>query len=144
MVSQGYDGAAVMSGCVSGVQKRIRELVPQAVYIHCHAHCLNLVLVDCVKSIPQASKLFSLVQSLYVFMSASTAHILYVQKQVELHTGKQPRERQRLSDTRWACRYISLDSICTIFDAILSTLELIGDGNSICSLKPIKLMINCT
>ncbi len=46
MVSQGYDGAAVMSGCVSGVQKRIRDLVPQAIYVHCHAHCLNLVLVD--------------------------------------------------------------------------------------------------
>ena len=52
MVSQGYNGTAIMSGSVSGVQKRIRELVPQAVYIHCHAHCLNLVLVDCVKSIP--------------------------------------------------------------------------------------------
>ena len=26
MVFQGYDGAAVMSGCVSGVQKHIREL----------------------------------------------------------------------------------------------------------------------
>ena len=49
IVSQGYDGASVMSGCCSGVQQRIRELVPQAIYIHCHAHCLNLVLVDCVK-----------------------------------------------------------------------------------------------
>ncbi len=46
VVSQGYDGAAVMSGCVSGVQTRIRELAPQAIYVHCHAHCLNLVLVD--------------------------------------------------------------------------------------------------
>ena len=91
MVSQGYDGANVMSGSISGIQIRIRELVPQAIYIHCHAHCLNLVLVDCVKSIPQASKFFSLVQSLYVFMSTSKAHVLYVQKQVELHPGKQPR-----------------------------------------------------
>ena len=46
MVSQGYDGATDMSGSVSGIQKCIRELVPQAVYIHCHAHCLNLVLVN--------------------------------------------------------------------------------------------------
>lgn len=129
MVSQGYDGAAVMSGCVSGVQTRIRELVPHAIYIHCHAHCLNLVLVDCVKSIPQASELFSLIQALYVFMSASKAHTLFVQTQSRLHPGKQPRELQRLSDTRWACRYNSLDCICSTFDAILVTLELIGDGS---------------
>lgn len=129
MVSQGYDGAAVMSGSVSGVQKRIRDLVPHAVYIHCHAHCLNLVLVDCVKSLPQASEFFSLIQSLYVFMSASKAHVIYVQQQHQLHPEKQPRELQRLSDTRWACRYASLDSICSTFDCILSTLEVIGDSN---------------
>ena len=29
IVSQGYDSAAVMSGCVSGVQQRIRELAPR-------------------------------------------------------------------------------------------------------------------
>ncbi len=92
MVSQGYDGAAVMSGCVSGVQKRIRDLVPKTIYVHCHAHCLNLVLVDCVKSIQQASEFFSLVQSLYVFMSTSKAHTLFVQKQSELKTAKRVTE----------------------------------------------------
>ena len=112
--SQGYDGAAVMSGCVSGVQQHIREVVPHAVYIHCHAHCLNLVLVDCVKSLPEASEFFSLVQSLYVFLSASKVHSIFSQKQAELHPDKQPRALQSLSDTRWACRYNSLDSICSI------------------------------
>ena len=58
---------------------------------------------------------------------ASKAHTLFVQKQTELHPGKQPRELQRLSDTRWACRYTSLDTICSTYDAVLATLELIGD-----------------
>lgn len=49
MVSQGYDGASVMSGHCSGVQQRVREAAPHAVYVHCHAHILNLMLVDCVK-----------------------------------------------------------------------------------------------
>lgn len=116
MVSQGYDGASVMSGCVSGVQSRIRELVPHAIYIHC------------VKSIPQASDFFSILQSLYIFMSASKAHALFIQQQAELHPEKQPRELQRLSETRWACRYLSLDSVSSTFDAIILTLQLIGDG----------------
>ena len=51
IISQGYDGASVMSGCCSGVQQRIKEIAPQAVYVHCYAHCLNLVLVDCTKSV---------------------------------------------------------------------------------------------
>ena len=34
-----------MSGRCSGVQQRIREIVPQAVYVHCLAHRLNFVIV---------------------------------------------------------------------------------------------------
>ena len=91
IVSQGYDGASVMSGRCSGVQQRIREIVPQAVYVHCRAHCLNLVLVDCVKNNTQASEFFSLVQSLYVFMSSSKAHVIFLEMQTKLHPEKQTR-----------------------------------------------------
>ena len=58
MVSQGYDGASVMSGHCSGVQQQVREVAPYAVYVHCHAHVLNLVLVDCVKRNSCASEFF--------------------------------------------------------------------------------------
>ena len=34
IVSQGYDGASVMSGRCAGVQKRVMEVVPQAIYIY--------------------------------------------------------------------------------------------------------------
>ena len=46
LVSQGYDGASVMSGRCAEVQQKVYEVVPHAVYMHCYAHCLNLVLVD--------------------------------------------------------------------------------------------------
>ncbi len=42
IVSQGYDGASVMSGRCTGIQKRVREVVPQAMYIHCFVHVLNM------------------------------------------------------------------------------------------------------
>ena len=60
MVSQGYDGASVMSGGCSGVQTRICEIAPQAIYVHCNAHCLNLCLVDCAKAVREASEFFLL------------------------------------------------------------------------------------
>ncbi len=49
-----------MSGKHSGVQARIKEQAKHAFYIHCNAHCLNLVLVDTVKAIPEVGEFFSL------------------------------------------------------------------------------------
>ena len=78
MVSQGYDGASVMSGHCTGVQKQIKDRYPSAIYIHCYAHVLNLVLVDCSKKVQLTHDFFCLLESLYVFMSASKAHTTFV------------------------------------------------------------------
>jgi len=45
-VGQCYNGANVMSGTANGVQARIRNEVPHALYMHCYAHRMNLVLVQ--------------------------------------------------------------------------------------------------
>lgn len=58
LVGQGYDGASVMSGKHSGVSARIKNSARFAFYVHCNAHCLNLVLVDAVKSVPEAINFF--------------------------------------------------------------------------------------
>ena len=44
-VAQCYDSVNVMSSIHSGVQERILNVVPHAIYIHCYAHRLNLCLV---------------------------------------------------------------------------------------------------
>jgi len=46
IIAQSYDGAAVMSGCKNGLQTKIRQKHPEAIYTHCMAHKLNLVVVD--------------------------------------------------------------------------------------------------
>ena len=97
-MSQGYDGASVMSGCCSGIQERIKAVAPMAVYIHCYVHCLNLVLVDSTKSIPEAAEFFALLEVLYVFMSASKAHSVYTQQQTILHPEKAAHQLQGLAD----------------------------------------------
>lgn len=130
IISQGYDGASVMSGCCTGVQTRLKEFAPYAIYIHCHAHILNLVLVDSVKAVPDATQFFALIESLYVFLSTTKVHVIFLQKQKELYPHKQTRELKRLSDTRWACRYCSVNAICYTFDAILPTLEDVAEDTS--------------
>ncbi|XP_076348043.1 zinc finger MYM-type protein 1-like [Tachypleus tridentatus] len=61
-IGQCYDGAAVMSGHISGVEEKFRREVSQAVYVHCYAHRLNLVLVDCVHNVQDAAEFFRLVE----------------------------------------------------------------------------------
>lgn len=129
IVSQGYDGASVMSGSCSGVQKRIREVAPCASYIHCHAHVLNLVLVDCAKNNQHAAEFFSLIQALYVIVSTSKGHALFIEKQKELHPNKQVKELQSLSDTRWASRSLALNAISSTFDSLIETLECLAEDN---------------
>ena len=43
---QGYDGCSTMAGKENGVQVHIRSDYPLAVFVHCSAHCLNLVVND--------------------------------------------------------------------------------------------------
>ena len=62
-------------------------------------------------------------------MSHTKAHVIYLEMQNKLHPDKQTRQLQRLSDTRWACRYLSLDVIASTYDSILATLESIADGD---------------
>ncbi|KAL4113379.1 hypothetical protein QTP88_017011 [Uroleucon formosanum] len=44
LVGQCYDGACVMSGHLTGLQARVKEVAPNALFTHCLAHRLNLVL----------------------------------------------------------------------------------------------------
>ncbi len=43
---QGYDGASTMSGQKAGVQAKIREKQPKALYTHCAGHSLNLAILN--------------------------------------------------------------------------------------------------
>ena len=128
IVSQGYDDDAVMSGKYSGVQEHLRQAAPYAVYIHCYAHTLNLVLVDSTKILSCAREFFVLLEHLYVFISTTKAHVIFMSKQAELHPDKQPRQLQKLSDTRWVCRYAAVSAICYTYDSILLTMEDVMDG----------------
>ena len=78
LVSQGYDKASVMSGRCSGVQQRIKTVAPQAIYVHCYAHCLNLVLVDATKKVSDSADFFAIIESLYAFLSSAKAHVISV------------------------------------------------------------------
>ncbi len=50
LVAQTYDGAAVMASALNGLQAKVKAVAPSAVFVHCYAHRLNLVLSQGAKS----------------------------------------------------------------------------------------------
>ena len=88
IISHGYDGALVMAGNFSGVQAWIKHVIPSTIYIHCHAHVLNLCLVDSTKAVRYSGEFFALLESLYIFLSSSKCHTLFIEQQRKLHPGK--------------------------------------------------------
>ena len=55
MRGQCYDGASNVSdhGIHTGLQARIKEISPSAIYTYCYAHVLNLVIVDTTCYVPE-------------------------------------------------------------------------------------------
>lgn len=49
IVAQAYDGANVMSGKFNGVQQKIKSKYLYAVYTHCMARRINLIVLDMSK-----------------------------------------------------------------------------------------------
>ena len=71
MVGQVYDGASNMSGAYNGLQALVKELAPQAMYVWCKSHILNLVCQDSVEYLPEIKLIFDLLQLIYATLKRS-------------------------------------------------------------------------
>ena len=67
---QGYDGASTMSGAKSGVQARIREHQPKALYTHCAGHSFNLAIQNSCR-VPCIRNCIDQIKSLTIFVKHS-------------------------------------------------------------------------
>ncbi|XP_022166373.1 zinc finger MYM-type protein 1-like [Myzus persicae] len=116
-VSQSYDGASVMSGAFSSVQTKIRELAQNPCpYIHCHAHRLNLVLVDVTKNIQEVDEILGLLEAIYAFQSVST-----IRHHAFLHETKYKVPQH--CETRWVSKHKGITFFKNHFIDILKVLN---------------------
>ena len=68
LVGKGFDGAAIMSGHVSGVSVRLQQLHPKARYLtHCRNHSLNLAIVASCNSVPDVRNFMKTLKELALF-----------------------------------------------------------------------------
>ena len=67
LVAQCYDGASVMIGQHRGVQSIVKDAYPNAHYVHCYAHQLNLILQQAVSQITSIRVFFANLKAFSVF-----------------------------------------------------------------------------
>ena len=67
LVTQAYDGAATMPGNLNGVQTIIKSTNPQALFAHCYAFVLNLVMSQNVSQIYKCKVFFSILSAIATF-----------------------------------------------------------------------------
>lgn len=124
---QAYDGANTMSGRFSGLQSKIKDVSPLALYIHCCAHNLNLVLIDSIRSSINAVSFFGILEALYTFITNSLPRLKIFEEKQKKIDGLVLTLKQ-LSETRWASHKREVDSVYINLPAIVTSLKRISDG----------------
>ena len=81
---QAFDGAAVMSSGIAGVQAKIKAIAPLAIYTHCYSHCLNLSIVAACK-VPELRNLIGIINEAYLFLSNSPKRQRYFELTVKAY-----------------------------------------------------------
>lgn len=81
--------------------KRINDIVPNAMYVHCCAHNLNLVLCDAAKSSDKAMKYFETVQSVFNFFGGSAPKWALLALAEDNATAVRKKVLKRVCTTRW-------------------------------------------
>ena len=94
VVAQCYDGAAVMASGINGVQAKVKERAPTALFIHCYAHRLNLVLTQGASKLRECRIFFAHLSGLSAFFSRSS-------KRTQLLDDICQRRLPRVAPTRW-------------------------------------------
>ncbi|KAB2617242.1 zinc finger MYM-type protein 1-like [Pyrus ussuriensis x Pyrus communis] len=134
---QGYNGASNMKGELNGLKTKNLNKYPQAFYIHCFAHQLQLALVfvakdneDVANFFINASSLVNLVGSLCkrrdAFREKQQEQIQKALDLGNLEMGKglnQESSLMRPCDTRWNSHYGTIVRIIVMFEAVMEVVE---------------------
>lgn len=123
LVGQGYDGAAVMASELNGLQAKVKSEFEHALFIHCCAHVLNLVLSEiCAKKggISECKIFFESLQGFAAFFSVST-------KRNYLLENIMHKKFPQISIVRWCFKSKLVNTVNNNRDALIYLFEQICD-----------------
>ena len=121
---QCYDGAANMSGEFTGVQARVKAVEARAVFIHCTAHRLNLVVKEALDGVREVRDVVQEVSRLVQFFRDSPKRLA-----VFRDAGAQSTLRP-MCPTRWTCSEACLTSLLVTYTETMASLEEIAEDRT--------------
>ncbi|KAL4143387.1 hypothetical protein QTP88_005724 [Uroleucon formosanum] len=119
LVGQCYDGACVMSGHLTGLQARVKEVAPNALFTHCLAHRLNLVLQHGCSINAKCRIFFANLTGIVAYFHNSTSRTNFVDTIV----GKRI---PQFVQTRWSSRSKILHTIVNEWSGFINVFDCIS------------------
>ena len=103
---QCYDGASCMSSNNVGVQARIKQVSPFALYVHCHSHVLNLSIASACK-LPTIRNMIDTLNSIFLFFDLSPKRQRFYEKILDSFAPDLTQKKLvGLCNTRWVERHM--------------------------------------
>ena len=121
LVGLGFDGASAMKSEVKGVAGLMKEKAPNAIFVHCNAHRLNLALQKTLKSIPALRNSLGIMETMYNVMEGSPkrhGEFRALQEEDDLF----PTTLKKMCDTRWSSRYLAVSDVKKLLPSIIKYL----------------------
>ncbi|XP_057247567.1 uncharacterized protein LOC125492695 [Beta vulgaris subsp. vulgaris] len=126
---QGYDGASNMKGKINGLETLIVDDTPNAYYVHCFAHQLQLTLVAIAKKNNECGWLL-IKRNIRDIQAQNVARSLEM-GELEMGSGlNQELGLKRPGDTRWGSHYKTLQNVMNLFPTLVDVLVMIGKNGS--------------
>jgi len=113
-----FDGAAVMAGHHNGLRAKIRQVAPTALFVHCSAHRLNLVLSQSASSINEVKIFFATLTGFSSFFSKSS-------KRMEFLESVANHRLPRASETRWNFKSRLVNTVWEYYNLLIEVFQLI-------------------
>ena len=128
MRGQAYDTTATMSSDANGLQARIKQDVPKALYSPCNVHKLNFVVIANASKLMQIKNCVGDVNETYLFFKASPKrqqffeHVIGI---VNKDSSSKVTKLVGLCKTCWVERFEAFDNYVDLLEAIATTFDLI-------------------
>ncbi|CAH1107745.1 unnamed protein product [Psylliodes chrysocephalus] len=141
LILQTYDGAAALSSEKNGVQKKVRETCPDALYVWCIAHILNLVLSKSCQRNSETKHFFSTTKNLATFFHTGT-------KRSDLYNKFCSKKLPRVVVTRWVYNSRTINIIFSEHKNLLNILNNIceneanWDGDTLSAARMYEFTLN--
>jgi len=129
---QVYDGANSMRGVNKGVKAHIQKVVPEAVYVYCKNHGLNLDLQHSIESTCWTHELMQFLDSTANFIRGSRKRFAVVKSlhqdlrpEVDLNVGvKRP-----VCPTRWVLRGSLVNAVYEEYEVLLNSMVSVSQNS---------------